>query len=135
MCMVMCQWPCMLWHTSRCYYYRVSFRGGVGGAFALPWLGFASPWKFFDSESNQVFLNLIHIASHKMLTIVKSKYVCMHISSSCVSDLSIIDQVRSRYTIIGCLRYTAILLVFLFHISIIVSESNICGNSIEIFIK
>ena len=43
------------------------------------------PWKFFDSESIQVFLNPIlnYIASHKMLTIVKSKYVCMQLVYIC----------------------------------------------------
>ena len=43
------------------------------------------PLEIFDSESIQVFLNLIlkYIAIHKMLTIVKSKYVCMQLVYIC----------------------------------------------------
>ena len=46
----------------------------LGGGKHLP----PQALEFFDSESIQVFLNQIlkYIARHKMLTIVKSKYVC-----------------------------------------------------------
>ena len=37
---------------------RSFFRRG-GGSIYPPWLDFAPPWKIFDSESIEVFLNLI----------------------------------------------------------------------------
>ena len=53
--------------------------------FLLGGEAFAPPLEFFHSESIQVFLNQIlkYIARHKMLTIVKSKYVCMQLVYIC----------------------------------------------------